>query len=290
MASKAALNLFIKKLDRDGEKLKIDFKGDSYLVDYAFVTHSRAIKKRPVLILQGFYSSLITLSELAYYLWLKGRRNVILVSLPGSGWSSDPQESWLKNRQDFKNEALFLLKVLDKLKVKKVDVIGHSMGAVIGGTLAKIQPKRVSKLILINPAGFLKGRPLLSVSKMIWMDIKDFFQRKIKKLDFPYFYIKKAYSQGSFLKGIRKKLRRLEYKRVLGQPYLLNFLEKGLVKKDVFAFFSEKDRLFPANKLINIFDRKHLPYLVIPGAYHFVYGHEVLDNLLRILSGKKFLG
>ena len=75
---------------------------------------------------------------------------VIAVDLPGHGQSSH----LIPSNYSLEIYVEFLNSLIQNLDIKKVNLIGHSMGAQIAVHLAVKHPKQVSNLILCSPAGF----------------------------------------------------------------------------------------------------------------------------------------
>jgi pimeloyl-ACP methyl ester carboxylesterase len=72
--------------------------------------------------------------------------NVLAVDLPGHGRSAGPPVASVGGMADW----LFL--VLDSLKIQKVNLVGHSMGALIALECAARQPARVERIALLGVA------------------------------------------------------------------------------------------------------------------------------------------
>ncbi|WP_230407185.1 alpha/beta fold hydrolase [Pontibacter cellulosilyticus] len=79
---------------------------------------------------------------------LKSNYRTIALDLPGYGKSS--KENVQVSMDAY---AKTVLELMDKLKLKKATLAGHSMGGQIAITAALQAPERVSKLILAAPAG-----------------------------------------------------------------------------------------------------------------------------------------
>lgn len=73
---------------------------------------------------------------------------LILVDLRGHGKSGKPDCCY--TRFDFAYDIVLLL---DQLKIQKTNVIGHSLGSIIGQTLAEFWPQRVDRVVLISSTG-----------------------------------------------------------------------------------------------------------------------------------------
>lgn len=77
---------------------------------------------------------------------LKEHYTVIAWDAPGYGKSSDPAEEF----KYFKEFACILNGMLDQLKLEKIHLLGHSMGAAIAIEFCNLYPDKVNKLILAD--------------------------------------------------------------------------------------------------------------------------------------------
>ena len=79
--------------------------------------------------------------------------NALVVDLPGHGRSEG------KGRATVSAYASDLLAFLDALKLKRVNLLGHSMGGAIAQTIALHHPERVQSLILVGTGAKLGVHP-----------------------------------------------------------------------------------------------------------------------------------
>lgn len=96
-----------------------------------------------LLLLHGFMGS--TASWTPYVDLLAQHRRVIMVDLIGHGDSDAPAEA---ERYRMEHCSSDLLRLLDRLEVPDVEVIGYSMGGRVALHLATMAPERVTALIL----------------------------------------------------------------------------------------------------------------------------------------------
>ncbi|MGI4815065.1 MAG: alpha/beta fold hydrolase [Janthinobacterium lividum] len=90
---------------------------------------------------------------------LSQKRRVYSPAHPGS---DQPDE--LKDIDDIHDLVLYYDELFDKLELDQVDLVGHSLGGMLAAEIAACYPKRVRKLVLIDPLG-------------LWMDetpVQDF--------------------------------------------------------------------------------------------------------------------
>lgn len=109
------------------------------------------------LLLNGFISGLISFEATAKNLSKYG--TVVLVELPGSGFSSARAK---RHEYSLQEQTQLLKQVIEKLELKNLILLGHSMGGAIAATFAQTYPLLVQSLILESPAIF----PLLLTSFM----------------------------------------------------------------------------------------------------------------------------
>jgi pimeloyl-ACP methyl ester carboxylesterase len=80
------------------------------------------------------------------------RRRLIVPSHPGFGKSSLPD--WLDRPDDI---AILYLELLDTLGIARAEIVGCSLGGWIAAEMASMAPERVTKLVLVGPAGVKTG-------------------------------------------------------------------------------------------------------------------------------------
>jgi pimeloyl-ACP methyl ester carboxylesterase len=87
--------------------------------------------------------------------YLSKRYRLILVDIRGHGQSSKPECCY--TRLDFAYDIKLLM---DALGVQKADIVGHSLGSIIGQTFAEYWPERTAHVVLISSTGGSPpGRP-----------------------------------------------------------------------------------------------------------------------------------
>jgi pimeloyl-ACP methyl ester carboxylesterase len=101
-----------------------------------------------ILLIHGFGASLHTWENWSSELEKDYR--VIRFDLPGSGLSGPDQKL---NYSDERSIQI-ILGLLETLKVKKINVVGNSIGGRIAWYFTAMHPERVDKLVLISPDGF----------------------------------------------------------------------------------------------------------------------------------------
>ncbi|HZQ37342.1 MAG TPA: alpha/beta hydrolase [Dehalococcoidia bacterium] len=119
------------------------------------VNYSRVGAGSPLLLLHGWGNSSGTLEGLARA--LAGEHDCIVPDLPGFGRSETPKEpaGW-----DVARHAEWLAQFMDKLKLERADIFGHSHGGRIAAYLAATRPDRVERLVICAGAGLRERLPL----------------------------------------------------------------------------------------------------------------------------------
>ncbi len=108
---------------------------------------------RVVLMIHGFAADYFSWPRMARY--MKDGYRVIAPDLPGFGQSSRIRTA----SYDIPHQADRMRGFLDKLGVKKVDIVGNSMGGWIAADFAARYPDRVRTLTLIDTGGITAPHP-----------------------------------------------------------------------------------------------------------------------------------
>ncbi len=172
------------------------------IINDILVSYYELGKGQPVLFLHGgrlrattFRSTLQMLSR--HY-------RVIAPDIPGYGDSSTPSNTWT-----YKDYASFFTTFIARLKLRKVTVIGYSMGGGIAYHLASMN-ENVSQLVLVDAAGIEKS------------SIKSFTRDMNRIL----FYITHPLYISAFITLLREYLQ-FVCKHILNQQHI-RLLRKGL--------------------------------------------------------------
>ena len=106
----------------------------------------------PILLIHGTFSSLHT-----YDAWteiLKENYKVIRFDLPGFGLTGPHP----KNKYTIDKYADFISEFLDVLEIEPCVVVGNSLGGWLSWEFTLKYPERVSKMVLIDAAGYINDR------------------------------------------------------------------------------------------------------------------------------------
>ena len=105
-------------------------------------------KNTPVIALHGWLDNANSFNQLAHY--LQNKFYFIAVDLPGHGHSSHLPTS---SNYHFIDGIFIIVQIINALKLDKVHLLGHSMGACLGSLVAGIAPDRFLSLGLIEGLG-----------------------------------------------------------------------------------------------------------------------------------------
>jgi pimeloyl-ACP methyl ester carboxylesterase len=109
----------------------------------------------PILLLHGFASSTYTWEKVAPLLQAKSY-HVWALDMKGFGWSDKPKKS-VYAPQELMEEVNEWMNVMG---LQEVVLVGNSLGGAIAWNMALDHPDKVSKLVLIDAAGFIHEMPL----------------------------------------------------------------------------------------------------------------------------------
>jgi pimeloyl-ACP methyl ester carboxylesterase len=114
------------------------------------VAESGNPRGEPILLLHGWACSFYAFRFLFEPLAQRGY-HVIAVDLKGHGLSDKPVG---RNEYTLDSMTSHALEVIEALQLRRVAIMGHSMGGRIGCEVALREPSLVERLHLINPVGF----------------------------------------------------------------------------------------------------------------------------------------
>ncbi|GLB59639.1 alpha/beta hydrolase [Cytobacillus sp. NCCP-133] len=129
-------------------------------VYYEYYKHESS--RETMVLLHGFLSSTFSFRRLIPL--LKTEFNVVSMDLPPFGKSG-------KSRQfiySYKNLAQTVIRLLEKLRVERLTLVGHSMGGQIVLKVAQSKPELVDQAVLLSSSGYMKRmKPHLIFSSYI---------------------------------------------------------------------------------------------------------------------------
>jgi pimeloyl-ACP methyl ester carboxylesterase len=105
----------------------------------------------PVVLLHGWGTSSQSLTPLCED--LATTFHVLAVDLPGFGWSQPPPSAW--GTQEY---AGHILRLMQATGIDRAALVGHSFGGRVAIALAAVEPRRISRLVLVASAGVRRPR------------------------------------------------------------------------------------------------------------------------------------
>jgi len=245
--------------------------------------------KQTIVMLHGFSSDKYVFTRFARY--FTKQYHVVIPDLAGHG-DTGFEKCW-----DYSGPAHAerIAKLLDKLSVNKVHLVGNSMGGFISTHFAKMYPDRTLSLTLIDPAGIISPQAS-DMDKMIAQNKNPFEVNNHQ--DFDDFYAMTMASPPWFPRFVfsvlsqdyqqRKAALMLMFSHFYGKNMLDNNL--GDIKAPALLLWGEKDRLIHIDS-VSIWqagithlkvktwpDIGHMPMLEIP--------HKSAKECLNFLNNK----
>jgi pimeloyl-ACP methyl ester carboxylesterase len=129
----------------DGRETPPHLRASTATLGELRVRFVRAGAGTPVVLLHGYGESLLAWQMV--FDPLAREADVIAMDLPGFGLSSKPSSGYTADSM-----ALVVTALLDRLGLRRVILVGHSLGGVVATALAVRDPSRVLAMALIDPA------------------------------------------------------------------------------------------------------------------------------------------
>jgi len=196
----------------------------------------------PLLILHGWGRSKEEWIRLGKELSVSTGRSIYCLDLPGFGGSSLPK---VKTLGDY---VELLVRWLEYMKVKRVGIIGHSLGGRVGLYLTSHHPELVERIALIAPAGVKSAslrRDILGIISKLVAWIPEKLRRKLGEM-----MMDEDYRNSPSLRNL--------YRVVVGED-LRRLLAR--INCQVGVIWGERDLILPI-KLTKLYS-KLLPYPTI---------------------------
>lgn len=147
------------KINIDGINVNCEIKGEGY----------------PTLILHGWGGCINSMYPVKEFFSKKSK--TITIDFPGFGESDFPDSGW-----SVIDYTEMVKKLLDKLEVKKCNIIAHSFGGRVTIRLAEKYSQYVNKIILVDSGGLIPKRTMKYYFKVYTYKIsKKFMPKKLQE-------------------------------------------------------------------------------------------------------------
>ena len=200
---------------------------------------------------------------------------LIALDLPGFGKSELPKEAW-----DVGDYSNFLKFFLNKQGLDRIYLIGHSFGGRVSIKFTALNPELVSKLVLVDSAGF-RDKSLAKNIKIGLAEIaRPFFKipgtKKLKKIG-SNILGSKDYTESGALKEIFVKVVEEDLTDFLSQIKTRTLLIWGAVDHETPIEFGERmKKLIPQSSLVVLPKAGHFSFIDAPEKFN----SKLLDFLL----------
>jgi len=212
---------------------------------------------KPVLILHGWgVGNSNSWTKVQKFLSL-AKYKVIVPDFPGFGKSEVPKKIW--NVSDY---ADWLNSFVNKLKLKKFNLIAHSFGARVATKFIVKHPKKVDRLVLVAPAG-IKQKPNIETRLIFLISKIGKFFLNIKKTEKTKEKLKKA-----FYFFLRNK----DYIRAEG---VMKEIIKEVISEDLTPLFSKI-----TNKTLIVWGAKDK---ILPKSQAKVFKEKIKNSRVEII-------
>ncbi|HSH36039.1 alpha/beta hydrolase [Schnuerera sp.] len=226
-------------------------------------------KGKDVLVLHGWGANINTVLSIVNL--LKPHFKVYALDLPGFGESQAPNKAF--DSQDY---TRIVKKFLDKMKIEKIILIGHSFGGKLSILLGSKYPDNVEKIVLINSAGLIPKRGFKYYLKVYSFKTLRFLYKII------FFWVNEEKKMGK----IYKKFGSTDYKEADGimRKTLVKVVNEDLhpilkrIQSPTLLIWGDKDTATPLYMGKTM--EKEIPdsgLVVLEGAGHYSY----LDDFNR---------
>lgn len=162
------------------------------LVSYNISGQNSAAGSQCLLFLHGWRSNKEVWGSVVHQVVKSSSYQVYTLDLPGFGASQIPKQVW-----GVGDYAEIVKGFIEKLDLKNITIVGHSFGGRVGIKLAAKYPVLISKLVLVDSAGFAMDSSRKNLIGTAAKIVKPFFKLK-------------------FMQGLRAKI----YKTIGAEDYL----------------------------------------------------------------------
>ncbi|AKM84289.1 TPA: hypothetical protein DCZ46_03000 [Candidatus Campbellbacteria bacterium] len=168
-------------------------------------------------------------------------------------------------REKLKSQAI--LEVAKILEIEKLDIIGHSEGAVYTTFAVEDNPSIFKNFLLIAPAGMTYDQSFLETASKFILDTLLWPIKKIKKKNRPFYHI---LQNTKFF--ILNPIQSLQEGYGLSKIFIakkIGFIIKNGVNVNLIYF--NEDLIFPCEEMRQNAEIHNIPICLIEGSHNFIY-------------------
>lgn len=244
------------------EKQFIHINGNSIYFE-SFRQHPSS--KKTIILLHGFLSSSFSFRRLVPY--LINEYNVISIDLPPFGQSGKSR----RYKYSYKNLAMTVIQLVEKMHLNKIILLGHSMGGQISLYIAHLRPDLIDKVVLLCSSAYLKkSKPHLVLASY---------------LPFSHLFVKRWLERS----GLENNLRLVVYNQSIideemAEGYLAPFL-----KDDIFSALAKLIRDREGDLTADIINKIQVPCLLLWGEQDKIVPLQTGKQLQKDLNNSKLI-
>ncbi|MDR7002362.1 alpha/beta hydrolase [Neobacillus niacini] len=227
--------------------------------------YPKSTTDKTVILLHGFLSSTFTFRHLIPL--LKQDYQVLSVDLPPFG-KSDKSSRYVYS---YKNLAQTVIKLTELFGIKKMTLLGHSMGGQIVLNILHMMPELADKAILLCSSAYLKrsGLPLILTSYI------------------PYFHLFVKYWMART--GVKKNLQDSLYNHSLINEDMINGYLQPFLQDNIFVALTKMIRHREGDLPVEVLKQIQTPCLLIWGEHDRSMPLHVGERLNKDLANSELI-
>lgn len=221
--------------------------------------------KETIVCLHGFLSSSFSFRRLIPL--LHEQFHVISIDLPPFGKSGKSK----RYIYSYKNLALTVIELLEKLGIKNFTLLGHSMGGQLALNIVHLRPDLVDRLILLSSSAYLKRvkLPLIFASY----------------LPFSHLFVKRYLERS----GLERNLRLVVHDQTMIDQEMENGYLEPFLQKEIFHALTRMIRDWEGDLPVEILNQIETPCLLIWGEQDKIVPLQIGKQLNKDLNKAKLI-
>ncbi len=225
--------------------------------------YKHAQSEETIICLHGFLSSSFSYRRLIPLL-IK-QYNVVCIDWPPFGKSGRAKGFFYS----IQNLALTIIQLFEKLALKNITIVGHSMGGQVALNIAHLRPDLAKKIILLASSGYLKK-----------------FKRALvlsSYLPFFHLFVKRHLKQS----GLKQNLQRVVYNHSIIDQEMENGYLEPFLQANIFHALTRMIRNWEGDLPVEVLRKIDTPILLIWGKYDKVVPLHIGQQLHKDLNNSR---